>query len=243
MTNRVHLSIVIPTYNEASRLPQTIREIIPFLQKLQNTFEVIIVDDSSPDGTGSLVLELAKETTEIRLLMQKRRLGKGAAVRRGCLEATGDFVLFMDADHSTPIAEAAEFLKAIGDSPCCAVAGVRTYQDDECKWRRVVGLIGQLAAHVVVFKKAVVDSQCGFKMFTREAVKRIFPQCRLRGGMLDVEIFYLIHKYNITCKFIPVMWKNKPNSRINIFLCILKDPIDLLRIRINNLLGLYTNNY
>jgi dolichyl-phosphate beta-glucosyltransferase len=232
------LSVIIPTFKESARLPQTLGEILPFLELHHPDYEVLVVDDNSPDGTGEIVEHWARTHPKLRLLTQPGRIGKGAAVRRGCLEARGRFVLFMDADHSTPIHELEDFFPAVGAAG--AVAGVRTYQEDESRGRRIIGLIAQLLAHLIVFRKAVVDSQCGFKMFTQDAVRRIFPFARVDGGMLDVELFYLMHKFGVACRFVPVTWANKPGSRINVLACMVRDPIDMLRIRIRDMAGVYS---
>jgi dolichyl-phosphate beta-glucosyltransferase len=235
----VKLSVVVPTYNETGRLPLTLREVIPYLEASFADYELIVVDDNSPDGTGRIVRDAARAHPRIRLLEQPRKFGKGAALRRGCMAAAGEMVLFMDADHSTPIAEVEQFVPHLVHQRADVVVGVRTYQEDESRGRRVIGLVGQLLAHLIVFRKAVVDSQCGFKLFTAAAVRELFPFCRVRGGMIDVELFYLMHKKRLRCYYQPVHWKNKPGSRINILACMLRDPLDMLRIRLRDLLGLY----
>ncbi len=233
------ISIVIPTFNEMARLPQTLREIIPFLEGLHRDFEVIIVDDNSPDGTASFSSKLAASDPRIRVIVQPRRLGKGAAIRRGCLGARGAFVLFMDADHATPIQEIAGFLSA-AEQGADAVVGVRTYQEGESKWRRILGMFAQILAHLLVFERAVFDSQCGFKMFTRAAVREIFPYCRVDGGMIDVEIFFVIHNRGLSCIYRPVHWVNKAGSRVNILRCMFTDTIELLRIRARRIAKVYS---
>lgn len=233
------LGVIIPTYKEAARLPRTLDEIVPYLGRRFPSYEILVVDDNSPDGTGEIVRQYARSNPRIRLVTQPGKIGKGAAVRRGCLEATASYVLFMDADHSTPIEELDEFFPAIQQHAVGAVAGVRTYQEDESRGRRIIGLLGQLLAHLLVFRRAVIDSQCGFKLFTREAAQRIFALARVNGGMLDVELFYLMHKLGIACRFVPVMWANKPGSRINILQCIMRDPIDMVRIRFRDFMGRY----
>jgi len=239
ISGRVALSVVIPTYNEAARLPRTLGEIVPYLSKRFPEYEVVVVDDSSPDGTGKVVEALAVENPRIRLLTQPGKFGKGAALRRGCMAAMGEMVLFMDADHATPITEIEHFVPVLAQNQADVVVGVRTYQEDESWGRRVIGLLGQLIAHIIVFRKAVVDSQCGFKLFTAAAVHELFPYCRVNGGMIDVELFYLMHKKQLRCYYQPVHWKNKPGSTINILACMMRDPIDLLRIRLRDFMGYY----
>jgi dolichyl-phosphate beta-glucosyltransferase len=233
------LSIVIPTFNEKGRLPQTLREIQPYLRERFPQHEVIVVDDDSPDGTAQIARDMADQFPSLRVLVQPGRLGKGAAVRRGCLEARGQFVLFMDADHATPIEELDGLYAQLQQIGQGAAVGVRTYQENESRWRRVLGLCGQLLAHLLVFRKAVVDSQCGFKLFTREVVARVFPYCRVNGGMLDVEIFFLLHKMEVPCRYQAVHWYNKAGSQIRILRCMLVDPIEMLKIRLRDLAKVY----
>ncbi len=238
LTDRL-LSIVIPTYNEAQRLPATLREIRPYLERCVPRHEILIVDDNSPDGTAALARRLGNEMPGLRVLVQPGRLGKGAAVRRGCLAARGDYVLFMDADHATPIEELDEMLPALERLGHGAVVGVRTYQEDEPRWRRIVGLCAQLLAHLIVFRKAVCDSQCGFKLFTRDVIEPVFSRCRVNGGMIDVEIFSLLHLLDIPCRYHPVHWVNKAGSRISVVRCMLRDPLDMVRVRLRHAANRY----
>lgn len=234
------LSVVIPTFNEIARLPKTLDEIYPFLDTRFPYFEIIIVDDNSPDGTAAYATEYATRYPRIKVIVQPCRLGKGAAVRRGCLAAEGKQVLFMDADHATPIDEVLQFSKIMLERQCDAVVGVRTYQEGESKWRRILGMCAQILAHLLVFDKAVFDSQCGFKMFTKEAAKNIFSFCRVNGGMLDVELFYVIHRLELACVYQPVHWVNKAGSRINIIRCLFQDTWELLKIRYRRMANIYS---
>ncbi|MBI2504345.1 MAG: glycosyltransferase family 2 protein [Candidatus Latescibacteria bacterium] len=232
------LSVVIPAYNEGHRLGQTLRECIAYLQLQEYRAEIVVVDDGSRDGTAELARSFSASWPALRVLVQPRNQGKGAALRRGCLAAAGQFVMFMDADHSTRIEEIEQFL------PLCRqgygmVAGVRTFQQGESRLRRILGLGFLMFAHLFVFRKAVVDSQCGFKCFTRDTAQALFSLSRTKGGTIDVEIFYLAHKFELPIYFVPVHWKNAPGSTIRIWRCLMQDPIDMLRIRFRDILGRY----
>jgi len=233
------LSVVLPAYNESHRLPATLASIRPYLDAHFAEYEVIVVDDGSSDATAAAVKSFQTAWPGLVLLSQPRNLGKGAAVRRGCLAAKGDLVLYMDADLATPIEEIEGMLPYLERGSHGAVVGVRTYQEDESKWRRVVGLILQVLAHLIVFEKAVVDSQCGFKCFTRGVCREIFARSIIDGGMFDVELFFIMHRLRISVYYQPVHWVNKPGSTINVLRCMLFDPIDLARIRLRGLLGRY----
>jgi dolichyl-phosphate beta-glucosyltransferase len=204
--------------------------------------QVIVVDDGSSDNTAAMTEKAAQNWPNLQLIRQPRNLGKGAAVRRGCLAASGDLVLFTDADLATPIAEIEAMLPHFSQQRYAAVAGVRTYQENESKWRRIIGLGLQILAHLIVFEKAVIDSQCGFKCFTRDAAQALFSLSRVNGGMFDVELFFLMHRLGLPVYFQPVHWCNKAGSRINILRCMLFDPLDLFAIRLRAVFGTYQRN-
>lgn len=235
------LSVVIPAYNESHRLPRTLDEIKPYLDRRFPRHEVLVVDDGSRDGTPELVEErAARDWPTLRVLRQPRNLGKGAAVRRGCMEAKGELVLFMDADHATPIEEVLSFVQLVATQNADVVVGVRTYQEGESKWRRILGMVAQIMSHLLVFEKPVFDSQCGFKLFTSASVQKIMPLCRVDGGMIDVEIFSIIHRLGLICTYQPIRWVNKAGSRINILKCMIQDSLELVKIRFRRTAGIYS---
>jgi len=238
-SSELSLSVVVPAYNESHRLPATLSDIRPYLDSRFGTYEVIVVDDGSADGTPEIIETLRSKWPNLILIRQPRNMGKGAAVRRGCLAANCDVVLFMDADLATPIEEFDSMLPLFTRGEYKAVVGVRTYQESESKWRRVVGLVLQLLAHIIVFEKAVIDSQCGFKSFSREACRELFSRSRVDGGMFDVELFFIMHRLGIPVYYQPIHWENKAGSRINVLRCMLFDPVDLIAIRLRGALGAY----
>ena len=237
---RPMLSVVLPAYNESHRLPLTLSELRPYLDQRFPKHEVVVVDDGSTDSTADIVGRATLEWPQLRLLRQPKNLGKGAAVKRGMLDAAGELILFMDADHATPIQEMEKILPQFEGGAYRVVVGVRTYQHDDSKWRRIVGLSLQILTHLIVFDRAVVDSQCGFKCFSADAAKRVFRLSRIKGGMFDVEIFAIMHRIGINVLYQPVPWTNKAGSRINFIRCMLLDPVDMVIIRLNAALGRYS---
>ena len=232
------LSIVIPAYNEEARLPQTLAEIRPFLDSQLHSYEVIIADDGSSDHTVEIAQTHAKAWAQLRVLPGKHG-GKGATVKRGCLAAHGENILVMDADHATPI-DTLNWLMSHRRAGYEIIVGVRTFCGQEGasgRGRRIVGLAQQLLAHILVFQQSVADSQCGFKLFSRQAAQTIFSRSLVQGGMYDVELFFLAHKFNLSIYSQPVRWVNKDGSRINMIGCLIKDPFSLLAIRCWNWLG------
>lgn len=232
--------MVIPTYKEARRLPQTLDEIIAYLEPRFPKFEIIIVDDNSPDGTLQIVADYKLRHPEISLIVHPYKIGKGAAVRHGCKKASCDYVLFMDADHATPIAAVEDFFPYLSGQAQGAIVGVRPQNVGDSLIRYVISRICKLMARVIVFQKIPVkDSQCGFKMFTADTAATVFPYARVNGGMIDVELFFLLNQFQIACHQAPVNWKNKAGTRINFLVCLIRDPVDLLRIRFRGMAGVY----
>ncbi len=235
------LSVVIPAFNEQQRLPITLKEIRPYLDDKNMEYEVLVVDDGSADDTVKICRELEKKWPQLRCLYDDGHHGKGACVKRGCLVAKGEDVLVMDADHPTPI-DTYDWMLPYRENHE-VVVGVRTFCGEEGasgKFRRIVGLAQQLIAHIIVFQRSVADSQCGFKLFSNKSAHQIFSRSNIKGGMYDVELFFIAHKHNIPIYSLPVKWVNKEGSTINILKCVLFDPFSLIVIRFNNLMGKYS---
>jgi dolichyl-phosphate beta-glucosyltransferase len=234
MSDSLYLSVVIPAYNESHRIEATLTAVQHYLEGRDYSYEVIVVDDGSRDDTVARVKAHADHWPALRVLRLLSNQGKGAAVRAGCLGAKGQRVLFMDADHSTRIELVETFLGHL-DGPYEIVAGLRGYQEGERQIRRLMGRGFLILARLIVFRKPVADSQCGFKCFTREAVQAIFPRLHINGGTFDVEIFYYAHRLNLPIYFQPVEWRNAPGSTISPLRCLVQDPIDMIRIRLRDI--------
>ena len=227
------LSVVIPAYNEENRLPQSLTTVLDFLKKQPYESEIIISDDGSQDRTVALAKEFLKEFPHAVLITPQNR-GKGHAVRQGMLAATGDYVLFTDADLSTPIEEVSRFLARL-EKDQDVVIGSRALPDSQVEihqnfLRETMGKVFNFVALVWAFK-GVHDSQCGFKCFRREAAQKLFSLQKLDGFSFDVEIVYLSQKLGFRLLELPVIWRNSAQSRVQVF----RDPLlmfwDVLRIR------------
>ena len=153
------LSVVIPAYNEEHRLAATLADVVTWLKGHEPSAEILVVDDGSSDRTVEIARGLADQWPALKVLEQQHNQGKGAALRRGCLEAAGRHVMFMDADNATRIEEIEKFLPLLSEG-YGMVVGVRTYQQGESRARRIIGLGFLMFAHLFVFRRAVVDSQC-----------------------------------------------------------------------------------
>ena len=228
-----YLSVVIPAYNEEKRLPQSLAAVMDFLKKQPYGSEIIVSDDGSQDRTVALAKELLKEFPH-QVLVTPQNRGKGHAVRQGMLAATGAYVLFTDADLSTPIEEVTRFLARL-EKDQDVVIGSRALPDSQVKihqnfLRETMGKVFNLIAQRWAFK-GIHDSQCGFKCFRREAVQKLFSLQKLDGFSFDVEIVYLAQKFGLRLLELPVIWCNSAQSRVQVF----RDPLmmfwDVLRIR------------
>jgi len=229
------LSVIIPAYNEAERLPSTLEEAYDWLSdNLENDFEIIVVDDGSSDTTVDKTNAMITTHPYLKILVQPKNRGKGAAVKRGMLEASGDVRLFMDADHSTHIREAAKVLTAIERGAEVVIAS-RQHEDSDISvsqsWlREHMGKSFNFIMRSIVGLK-MEDTQCGFKAFTAKAAEEIFSRQKLDGFSFDVELLFLASKLGYTVSEIPVEWINEPNSRVR----MIADPIlmfaDVVQIR------------
>jgi hypothetical protein len=238
MTSRAEtplsLSVVIPAYNEAGRLEPTVRSIASWLEGRGRSFEIIVVDDGSHDGTHDLVARLSSEIEHVRGIRLPENRGKGCAVRTGVMNATGERVLFADADGATPIQEI-ERLDAALDAGAhgaigsreLATGGVRT---EVRFYRRALGR----AFHALVSTIAVRgyrDTQCGFKLFRREIAHDLFARLKSDGFSFDVELLLLARKLDYVIREVPVNWTHQPGSRINLVTDSVRMAIDLFAIR------------
>jgi dolichyl-phosphate beta-glucosyltransferase len=230
----IQLSIVIPTYNEQARLPRTVLETIRWCTNRNVDFELIIADDGSRDQTLELVRLFEESDVRIRALACPH-MGKGAAVRIGMLNARGRFIHFMDADGATPLNEIPKLLEALEKGHDVAI-GSRVLQhpgEVEVKTPFYRRFIGRSFAFIVnLFALGGIgDTQCGFKMFRREAAIAIFSRQKTVGFAFDVEILFIARQLSLSIIEIPVNWVAQPGSKVNILSDSIKMLWDVIRIR------------
>ena len=227
------ISIVIPAFNEAERIPKTIGSIRAFFRGRKETFELIVADDGSTDNTAGIV-EREAAGMPCRVLRSPMNKGKGDAVRRGVLAAQGDFILFCDADLSTPVEELDKMLAALQNGADVAFGSRALPQSDvqvhQNVLRETMGKTFNLLARLVAFH-GVQDSQCGFKCFRKEPAHVLFSAAKIDGFCFDAEIAYLAQKKGYRLVEIPVIWRNSPQSKVHILTDPLRMFLDLLRIR------------
>lgn len=220
------LSVVIPAFNEAARLPGTLDRTLAHLRARGSAFAVFVVDDGSSDDTAEVVAR--RRDTEVTLIRLDTNQGKGAAVRRGVLESRGSRVLVSDADLSTPIEEL-ERLEAALDEGADIACGSRGLSESailasQPVHRREMGNTFNLILRLLALTR-LRDTQCGFKLFRGPVARNVFARCQLRGFAFDVECLYLADRLGYRVREVPVAWGHVPESRVH----ILKDSARMLR--------------
>ena len=241
-----NISVVIPAYNEAKRLPGTLRAAENYFGTRNLSCEILIVDDGSQDDTVQICSNLRDEITGLQILCNGRNRGKGFSVRHGILEASGPFVLMMDADQSSPMEELDKLLPSVRDGQSDIAIGSRALKESQILvhqplYREPLGFLYNDIIQLLVLK-GIQDTQCGFKLFRREVARDVFPRGRLSGFAFDVEILFIARKLGYRITEIPIRWQNDPNSKIKILRHGSNMLADLLRIRWNDRKGLYNSN-
>jgi dolichyl-phosphate beta-glucosyltransferase len=236
------LSIVIPAYNEASRIGPTVRDMVSYCRGQGRAFEIILVDDGSCDSTTSVARLLSEDFPELKVIRLAANHGKGYAVRTGVVNALGRSVLFADADGATPIEEIERLEQAL-DSGADVAVGSRALRATGVQVRAKLyrHLMGR-TFHLLVEWLAdggVKDTQCGFKLFRSNVAQDLFSRMRMNGFSFDVEVLLMAQRGGYRVCEIPVNWVHQPGSRVNLVLDSLRMARDLFVIRGNLLRGWY----
>lgn len=229
----ITLSIVIPAYNEEQRIGPALRQIIDYLKGRKSTAEIIVVDDGSTDRTASLARSILTDWPLSRVISFEKNQGKGAAVKIGVLQARGELILLTDADLSTPIEELEKFWPLAGDYE--VVIGSRALPASDLRIRQSrlrenMGKFFNLLVRWLVLPD-FKDTQCGFKLFKRQAAREIFSRLKTTGFAFDVEALLLARKLGYKIAEIPVVWTNSADSRVKLISSSVKMLLELIRIR------------
>ena len=229
------LSVVIPAYNEEKRLPATLDRVTAWLDAQSLEFgEVIVVDDGSRDGTAALVERYCAAHPCVRLLQNPGNRGKGYSVRYGILETRGEWVLFSDADLSTPIEDVTRLYEAASDAGADIAIGSRALDRSlvskrQAPLRELSGRFFNLVMRTATglpFR----DTQCGFKLYRASAAREVFSRQKLDGFSFDVEALYIARRLGIPAVEAPVRWANVEGTKVSA-LTGLRSFADLVRIR------------
>jgi dolichyl-phosphate beta-glucosyltransferase len=236
------LSVIIPAYNEERRLPATLESVYLFLSQSGHTFEILVVDDGSLDGTCDVVQEFASHHDGLRLVSYAPNQGKGCAVRTGMLAARGDYLLMNDADGSSPIEEVDKLLDALKGGADVAI-GSRAKVDPGVVvkaqlHRKYIGNTFNLIVQKLLLP-GIQDTQCGFKLFKRDVAQDIFAVVRLNGYAFDVELLYIAKLRNYKIAELAINWTNTEGSKVNVLTDSPRMLAEVLRIT----LGAWTGSY
>jgi len=236
------LSLIIPAYNEETRLPETLRQVFEFAAKQPYTMEVLVVENGSQDKTLQIAQDFATQYPQLKVL-QNPESGKGGAVRQGMLTAQGEYRFMCDVDFSMPIDEINRFLPPALKDYAIAIASREApgaVRHAEPYYRHFVGriyngLIRRLAL------PGLQDTQCGFKCFRGEVAEDVFPRQTLHGWSFDVEILFIARLLHYRIVEIPIHWYYNPHSKIKVASDSFRMGADIVKIRLNARRGVYTS--
>jgi dolichyl-phosphate beta-glucosyltransferase len=238
-----YYSIVVPAYNEAERIGSSLERMLAYIAEARWSTEIIVVNDGSRDNTAAVVAEYARRNPIIRLVENPGNRGKGYSVRNGLMNASGQILLFTDADLSSPIEEAEKLFSIIENGEADVAIGSRYLRRGlqsrpQPFYRRMLGRAFNLALRAIL-GLSYVDSQCGFKAFNRKAVTAIFPNMKIERWGFDPEILFLAKRYGLRVAEVAISWAHDHRSKIK----PVRDGAhmlgELLRIRMNSMGGKY----
>ncbi|HZX50336.1 MAG TPA: dolichyl-phosphate beta-glucosyltransferase [Candidatus Paceibacterota bacterium] len=236
------LSVIIPAYNEESRLPKTLQAVYAYFQKQNYVYEILVVSDGSKDHTVEVAQEMAQKIPGLRVIAEQENRGKGYAVRKGILEAKGEYRVFTDADNSTSI-EHVERMWIEFKKGAEVVIGSRDIKGAkrtvrQSLVREKLGDIFNLMVQMLSGLWGIWDTQCGFKGFSAKAAQEIFAKTTVNRWAFDVEVLVIAKKLGYPIQEIPVVWVNDAESKVR-FSGMLKMLVEVLQISIGKVLGKY----
>ena len=218
----IYLSVIIPAYNEAERLPKTLRRFQEYFSAQPYNYEILVVNDGSRDGTAEAAEKLAGEIKNLRVIGREKNMGKGYTVREGMLAAYGKIRLFADADNATDISHF-EKMRLLFDRGFDAVICSRDPKDApgakqtvaQIWWKRLLGNMGNLYIQWMAGGiRGIWDTQCGFKAFRDYAAEKIFSAAKINRWAFDVEALALAKRFGYKIGIIPANWVNDPRSTV-----------------------------
>jgi len=234
------LSVIIPAYNEEKRLPKTLRAVDAYLEKQGYGYEILVVSDGSTDNTVQVAESMKKDIENLRVIDFQPNHGKGYVVRKGMLEAKGEFRLFMDADNATTVDQVEKMWPEF-EKGSQVVIGSRdvkgaTIAVPQPWWRRRIGDAFNLVVQILSGLWGIWDTQCGFKGFSAKAAQEIFSRAVINRWVFDVEALVVAKKHGYTIQEIPVIWINDEKSKVGFSPTII---FEVLQVSWNAFKGTY----
>ena len=235
-----YLSIIIPAFNEENRLPKTLEHIFGFLAIQEYDYELIVIENGSQDRTFDVAKSFSDKISQMRVIRESNR-GKGQAVKRGMLEAQGEYLFMCDADLSMPIDEVNHFLPPALEDFDIAIGSREAdgaVRFNEPAYRHIGGRVINYMIQLLALP-GLQDTQCGFKCFRQPVAKELFNRMTIPGWSFDVEILYLARIYGYRIIEVPINWYFNPASKVNLFKDSLRMLIDIMAVRKNFRDGIY----
>ena len=238
--NQYFLSVIIPVYNEAQRLPNSMRNLLAYLNQQSYSYEIVVVENGSTDDTYRIACEFSRLYPNVRVIQEQQK-GKGLAVRRGMLEATGKYRFMCDVDFSMPIMAINRFFPPNLQGYDIAIAsreveGAVRY--NEPAYRHLVGRIFNLLIRWLALPN-FNDTQCGFKCFHSRVVDDLFGKQTIRGWTFDVEILFIAQLRGYSIIEVPISWYFNPDSKVNVLRDGVRMGLDLIALKRKARRGLY----
>jgi len=213
----MYLSVIFPVYNEEKIIKEALLETDEFLSKQGYEYEIIIVDDGSKDNTVSILDNLGRFTKNLTVIKNGKNHGKGYSIRKGMLFGSGRFRVFIDADNYANINHIGDFLYFLNEGYDLAIANRKLKESRIEKhqplYKEILGSIGNAIIKMLALLKQD-DTQCGFKCFSSEFVKEVFPKLTINKWGFDVEVLAVANELGYKTRSVPILWKNRKESRV-----------------------------
>jgi glycosyltransferase involved in cell wall biosynthesis len=229
MATRTALTLILPCFNEAERLPQTLTAYLAHLSRRPGEVEVLVVDDGSTDQTFAVAQAIAAQDDRVRIIRSRPNHGKGFGVRTGMLQATGELLVFTDADGSYGPGEVARITAALADAPV-AIGSRPAGWATGPPARRLASRLFNRAIQALL-DLPFGDTQCGLKGFRRQAALDLFGRARLDGFAFDVEVLFLARRLGLAVSEVPVRAEVRDGSKVQLVVDALGMLGDVLRVR------------
>lgn len=243
MKNEPYLSVIIPAYNEAKHIKDTIMDISRYLSKQDYAFEVVVINDGSKDDTAKICRELESTIYNLKFIDNEKNQGKGAAVKEGILMASGKYRLYLDGDNAISIDHLEKFWPYIKKGYDIVIGSIEVpgavKEEEYAPYRIILGKLSKYLIRIMAIWE-IHDTQRAFKLFPKEAVENIFPKQIIKRWGFDIEILVIAKRLGYKIKELPVKWKNPSGKGKGVSLMGYFNTLkELLQIKFNSIRGKY----
>lgn len=234
-----YLSVIVPVYNESDRL-KNIQTIFKYLNRQKFSSELIVINDGSTDNSLSKLTKISKQIP-LKIISYQKNQGKGFALKKGFLEASGQYQLFMDIDLATPIEEFGKFIPYLKHNDIIIATRKHkqaTLVKRQLPLRENLGK-GYTLLSQIILGVPISDFTCGFKCFSKKAAKKIFIKQKIKRWGFDPEVLFIAKNLGFSIKEIPIRWKNDPRTKVKFPQDLIGSFLDLIKIRYYHIKGSY----